>query len=673
MKNQSTLGKEKRLSPNLHAILVAAVFSGFLTYLISGHAIWQQFTYLAHTLFGLILSWMLLPYLWTHFRRTLGHRRPVMIMTGLVSVIVFVVLFLTGLTVAIYGQTESSAWIFDAHIVSSIIFFTLTLCHIVFHWLLFPAKRKRSKQAIFVTLEKDKLAYLFRVTAYSILIIGVLTVIYTQFEITYKTTPIIEDYSYDYGVHPFRPSQTETSHQKFIDERQIAISDDCASCHADVSEQWNSSAHKQAASDPTYVTSISLLVENKGISATRYCEGCHAPVALLTGQLSDGGKHAGITDTPANHEGVGCMGCHGINKAVHLKGVASYEFKPKTDYLFAGRDNVILNEIRHLLIKLKPEHHKSDMARDILGKPEICATCHRQFMDKDMNNWGWVKMQDEYGAWLNSPFSQQHDQVFAQSQVMRCHDCHMPLVENDDPSANENNLVRSHRFPGANTMLPVLNNDYEQLEVTKEFLQSNKIRLTIEEPRREDAIQTHQALDSEIRTKTETPYYYYLGETAKIRVIVTNTGVGHNFPGGSIDINEAWVEFIVTDASNKVVHQSGLVSADSDEVDENAHFYRSRPIDKNGKLVWQHDLFNRVGEAYKNVIIAGQSDIIEYDFKIPDWASNPLVITATLNYRKLNSRYAKWAMKEAYVSIPIIDMARDTLVVPLKIKPELGL
>lgn len=353
-----------------------------------------------------------MPYLWAHFRRTLGHRRPVMILTGLISLITFIVLFLTGLKIIFYGQTENGQWIYTTHILFSFIFVALTIIHIVFHWLLFPEKRKRSKQSIFITLDRSKLPGLFRLSVYSILSIAVLAIFYTQYEIDYKTTPVIENYSYDYGEHPFRPSQTETFHQQFIDERQIAISNECASCHAEIFEQWESSVHKQAGSDLTYVTNISLLADNKGMSSTRYCEGCHSPVALLTGQLTEGGKHAGIADTIAHYEGVGCMGCHGINKVVNLKGVASYEYKPKDDYLFAGRNNNLLNSIRHFLINIKPERHKADMARDVLSKPEICATCHTQFMDKDMNNWGWVKMQDEYSAWLNSPYSQQHDQVF---------------------------------------------------------------------------------------------------------------------------------------------------------------------------------------------------------------------------------------------------------------------
>jgi cytochrome c554/c'-like protein len=671
MESQSTLDREKKLSPKLHTLLIVTAITGFSTYVISEHGVWQQFTYLFHTVFSIALSGLMFPYLWAHFRRTLGHRRPFMIFTGLASLIIFVVLFLSGFKIVLFGQTENTKWIYDAHILFSFIFSALIIVHLFFHFFLFPEKRKRSKQTVFISLGETKLSHLFLLSVCSIIIITVLSFIYSKNIIYYKTTPIIENYSYDYGEHPFRPSQTETHHQKFIDEREIAISDDCANCHASISEQWTSSVHKQAASDPTYVTNISLLAKNKGISATRYCEGCHAPVALLTGQLSEGGKHAGIAGTLANHEGVGCMGCHGLNKVVNLKGVASYEYKPKDDYLFAGRTNELLNSLRHFLIKIKPEHHKKDLARDVLAKPEICATCHTQFMDKDMNNWGWVKMQDEYSAWLDSPYSQQHDQVFSQSEIVRCHDCHMPLVNKPDPSANENNMIRSHRFPGANTMLPVVNNDDEQLKVTKDFLQSNKVRLTIEEPRRKDAIQTHQALDTTIRTESETPYFYYLGETAKIRVIISNTGVGHNFPGGTLDINEAWVEFTVTDATNQIVYQSGGVKPDNN-VDESAHFYRSRPVDKNGQLVWKHDLFNRVGEAYKNVIPAGQSDIVEYDFEIPDWASNPLVVTATLNYRKLNTRYAKWAMKEKYQPLPIVMMARDTIVIPLFIKPKLG-
>jgi hypothetical protein len=502
-----------------------------------------------------------------------------------------------------------------------------------------------------------------------LLIITSAAVIYQVTFEPYSTTAAVSDYEYSYGDHPFRPSQTETTTDTFVDQRQIANSHKCLNCHEDIGKQWMASVHQQAASDPTYVTNVSLLAKEKGISATRYCEGCHAPAALLTGELSPGGEHGGITTTVANHEGVSCMSCHGIDSLPHLKGVASYTFKPAKDYLFEQSTDPLLSRLHDLLLRVRPNQHKKDLGNPILKDPKICSSCHTQFMDKDMNNWGWIKMQDEYGAWLQSPFSKQHQEDFSNAAVNRCQDCHMPLVTSIDPSADENSKIRSHHFPGANTFLPLLRGDQEQLDATKSFLQSNKLRVSIETPNRKDAVQTLQALDENIRNFDEAPYYYYLGETASIATVITNQGVGHDFPGGTIDINQAWVEFLVMDAQGKLVYDSGLVD-ENNFVDPNAYFYRSLAVDRHGKLVWRHDLFNMVGESFKRVIKAGKSDIMHNSFEIPAWVKSPLTVTATLKYRKLNERYARWAMKDKYIKIPIIDMAWDSLTIPVKIRKE---
>jgi len=483
------------------------------------------------------------------------------------------------------------------------------------------------------------------------------------------SVPIPEDYDRDYGDHPFRPSQTETASNEFIHTEQIAESEKCGSCHRDIFNQWLPSTHKQAASDPTYVTNVSLLAKKKGISATRYCEGCHAPIALLTGELTQGGEHGGIIGTQANIEGVSCMSCHGISSLTHLKGVASYVYTPRQPYLFEHSDNKLLRAIHDLLIRVKPDQHKSDLGNPLFKEPKFCASCHTQFMDKDLNNWGWIKMQDEYQAWLSSPYSAQHEKQFSNTNITRCQDCHMPLTYSDDPSANKDKMIRAHRFPGANTFLPILSGDSEQLKITRHFLQSNKIRVSIDKPNRADAIQNRQALDESIRGHKEAPYYYYLGEEAKINIVLSNQGVGHDFPGGTLDINEAWVEFLVLDAEGATVFTSGEIGSDN-KVDRDAYFYRAQPIDKKGNLVWKHDLFNMVGESFKRVIKAGESDIVAYSFPIPSWTKSPITVTTTLKYRKINDRYARWALKEKYFKIPPVDMARDSLSIPIRIRKE---
>jgi hypothetical protein len=290
-------------------------------------------------------------------------------------------------------------------------------------------------------------------------------------------------------------------------------------------------------------------------------------------------------------------------------------------------------------------------------------------MDKDMNDWGWIKMQDEYSAWLNSPYSKQHEENFSGTATIRCQDCHMPLVDSADPSADGSGKVRAHHFPGANTFLPILRGDTQQLNATKRFLQSDKLRISIDKPKRTDAQQTASALDESLRNFEESPYFYYLGETANIQLVVSNHGVGHDFPGGSIDINEAWIEFLVLDVEGRLVFSSGDLAPDN-SVDENAYFYRSQPVDRRGELVWQHDLFNMVGESFKRVIKAGEADIVNYRFRIPSWAKSPLTVTSTLKYRKLNERYARWALKDRYIEIPVVDMAWDSLIVPIKVRKE---
>ena len=663
---QSILNKEKLQSYLVYVCFILLTLSGFYTCVFDGHNVENQWIYLLHALIGLVFVPGLVVYVFLHFKRTLGQRRPSLILSGVFSFSVIAVLCWTGLDIVYRGQTETTQWLYLLHIYASIAGCLLIVYHIISHRLFLSKRRKEIDREKFPGIPVDAVKFIALWVGGGIVSIAILSFLYALIAPVYIDQPKVIPYNYSYGEHPFRPSQTETSTGKFIDPRQIVGSIACGDCHEKITRQWSSSAHGQSASDKTYVSNISLLAEKVGISATRYCEGCHAPVALLTGQLSKGGKHGGISGTEAFNEGVGCLGCHNIEKVMHKKGVASYLYDPHKDYLFSTESGGLGKIIHNFLIRIKPEQHKKDMNRGVLKKSKMCATCHAQFMDKDMNNWGWVKMQDEYTAWLESPYSKQSEQSFSQRELKRCHDCHMSLVEdNKDPSADKENLVLSHRFPGANTVIPLLADDTEQLLYTKQFLQTNKMRITIEEPRRKDATQTSRFIDESLRTKTETPFYFYLNELVDLTVIVTNAGVGHDFPGGTIDINEAWVALTVVDSQGNIVFQSGELDDDRN-VDPDAYFYRSIPIDRQGKQVWKHDLFNMVGETYRNIVQAGKSDIVKYQLSIPSWAKTPLTVSAVLKYRKLNQRYAKWALKEEYMDIPVIDVARHSLVVPIR-------
>ncbi len=666
-KQELFLHIEKKINIALWASLIVLTISGILNWIMQAHTLVNLWLSIFHGIAGTIFSAAIIYFGIIHFRRTIGYRRPITLVLGIFAWFILLGSIYTGMSMLWNGRTETDGSIHTSHLVLVFTALFLIMVHLLaYYWVvgrkqitteLFPSIDTKTKRKLLISLT-------ISMSVFVVALIGS-----SLFDPKFTTEPIAKNYVYDYGPHPFRPSQTETYHDTFIDTRQIATSSECAVCHKDVADQWIDSTHKKAASDPTYVRNINLLATKKAITATRYCEGCHAPIALLTGALSPGGFHGGQPDTHANREGVNCLSCHGIQNIEHLKGNASYRFGPAEPYLFEGSDNSFLRALNRLSIRLAPEQHKQDMGRDITKKSEFCATCHAQFMDKDMNNWGWVKMQDDYSAWLNGPYSAQNPR-FNISEAVNCQQCHMPKIPGQDPSADHNGQVKSHRFLGGNTLTAMLSDSPTQLEETIRFLQTNKMRITIDKPNRDSATQNYAPLEKQDRDNVTAPYFYYLNEKAKLNISVSNIGVGHNFPGGTIDINEAWIELTVTDAQGNLIYTSGKLN-ENDEVDPASYFYRSMPVDRTGKDVWRHDLFNMIGDRYRNSIPPGGSDIATFEFEIPSWAISPLQISSALKYRKLNKRYTAWALENEHASLPVVDMARDSLAIPLKRQPDI--
>lgn len=664
LKKNSRLVIERNQLRTLTSILLITTFSGFLTYFQDNISTFTQVTYLAHTFIGLGLTIITLLYIKNHFVRGITTRKLSSITTGSLSLLIILIAILSGIYIAFSGQSETTNWIISTHIQSSSFAIAFIVIHAVIHSL---TKTKNQSTSTRLSILPDGTSkYSLKNFIYFFTFIGLLSLSYDAINFAPENNAKIEPYEYTYGDHPFRPSQVETNNSDFVHPSRSGRSDKCGTCHRDVTDQWQSSMHAQAASDKSYQKNINFLATKKGMAATRYCEGCHSPVALMAGQLTKGGK----LDTPWHiNEGVSCMSCHGIKTVTHLKGNASYFFEEPDKYLFNDADNPILTKIHNYLINIQPKDHKTQMARPIEKDSMLCATCHAQFMDKEINQWGWVKMQDDYNAWLNSSHSGQSKHTFSQAKINRCQDCHFPLVKANDPSSDHEGMVRSHRTLGANTAIPWFTGDKEQLELVTKFLQSDKIRITIKEPNRDTAMRSKKPIDPRIIPQHNQPGYYYINETATLNVIVTNSNVGHNFPGGTTDINEAWVHIRVADAQNNVIYESGMVN-DNGDVDEKAYFYRAIAIDRHGNEVWKHDLFNMIGDSYNNVIPAGESDVVKYSFNIPSWAKSPIQATAVVRYRKFNNRYAKWALDDDTVSIPITDLARHSRTIPVRVKHE---
>jgi hypothetical protein len=61
---------------------------------------------------------------------------------------------------------------------------------------------------------------------------------------------------------------------------------------------------------------------------------------------------------------------------------------------------------------------------------------------------------------------------------------------------------------------------------------------------------------------------------------------------------------------------------------------------------------------------------VRFSFDVPAWAKTPLSVAATVKYRKFNNRYARWALQDDDVVLPIVDVAADAIVIPIRERVE---
>ena len=262
-----------------------------------------------------------------------------------------------------------------------------------------------------------------------------------------------------------------------------------------------------------------------------------------------------------------------------------------------------------------------------------------------------------------------------------CRDCHMPLVPSDDPAADDG-LVRSHRFPGANTALPFVNGDAEQLRVVQDFLRDDQISVDVFGITRvaeatpppvgvagggEPALSSTFAIGEEsprfgagrILTPDVSPAVVNApldggevavrrGESVRVEVVVRTRKVGHFFPGGTVDAFDVWVEFEAVDELGRVLLHSGAAADDgSGPVDPGAHFYRSLQLDAHGNPINKRNAWMTRSVAYVRLIAPGAADTVHYRLQVPEDAGEQIFLRAKVNYRK----FAWWLTQWAYAGV----------------------
>jgi Flp pilus assembly protein TadD len=476
------------------------------------------------------------------------------------------------------------------------------------------------------------------------------------------------------GVNgPFFPSSVQTSTGGQIPAKFFMQSQACQRCHPDTYDQWSSSAHRFSSfNNQWYRKSIEYMQDVVGVRPSKWCAGCHDPALLFSGMFDTPARE--LIDKPEAHAGLGCVMCHSVAKVKSSMGQGDFTLEyPKLAEL-AASENKVVQALHDLIVYLNPEPHRRTFMKPFVRTQtaEFCSSCHKVHLDTHVNNYRWVRGFNDYDTWQASGVSGFGARSFYYPpKSQRCVDCHMPLEDSHD-LGNVDGKIHSHRFPGANTALPMANNDAKQMDAVVKFLQNNILSIDIFGLSRARAATSSYGGSSGLQSATTfavgeesdsvteaadvelAPLVAPLnrlaatvrpGETYRADVVVRTRKIGHFFPGGTVDAFDVWLELQATDDAGRVIFWSGRVEDDGKgPVEKGAHFYRSLQLDGNGNPINKRNAWSSRSLAYVRLIPPGAADTVHYRITVPANASGNINLKARVLYRK----FAWWNTQFAF-------------------------
>lgn len=600
---------------------------------------------LIHTVIGLVFLVPYFVYQLNHWQDYRGRQLNDVKLTGYVSFGATTVAIISGLFLTYEAAfTTRINYLWDKlHIITTFVLITSILTHILL--IVYRDWKARKKDQIKIRLKEES-----KYGINSILFILVQFTLVALFFYAY-TPPSLknklpDDYHYVYGKDsPFAPSLATTSSGQAIDSKLLGGSESCGSsgCHEQIGKEWEASAHRYAAMDPAFRAVQKAMGKQKGPEATRYCGGCHDPISLFSGTKNLFNDE--LTNKTGLNEGISCISCHAIKKA-DVKGNAEYTLAKPKRYMFELQDGKTAKMISDFLIRAYPKEHIDSYNRPLLKTPEYCGSCHKQFIDKQVNNVGWVQLQNQYDNWRKSRWNHPKEPM----KTIECRECHMPLTNSTDPAAGDaldynrtadDGKHRSHRFLGGNQFVPKLLNlpgADKHVKLVEKWLRGE-----IKIPEIKNKWRSGRAVPISLLT----PDSVGLHNKVSFNVSVTNNKVGHNYPTGPLDVIQSWLKVVVRDQSGRELFSSGTLD-DRHFIKKGTFMFKAEPVDENNNIIDRHNLWEMVGVRYSRVMFPGHSDQAHYEFSIDkalkkinmggksDQPVTSLTVTAELQYRKMN-------------------------------------
>ncbi len=652
-------GWASRLAAAVGAFLLFAGLSGLVVYLVP-FSEGTQIALLVHVVLGLILALPVLFYAWGHMRTWMKQRVTASMFLGyalLVAVLVAITTGFIGTGFALFAS-RLPPFVDLVHLVSGIAGLALVASHLASALLRrLPAARRSTPLSGAMRSFGRRTAILVGAL---VLAVGLAWILWPQHNYRF---PVPDDYSLpsyaqqfeEYRGNPFAPTFARTVDFEMVEPALLANSASCGTsrCHEQILAEWQPSAHRFSAMNQPFQEIQKRFAADREPAETRYCAGCHDPISLFAGAKD---LHQMDLSSAGVDEGISCASCHSISQ-VDQRGNADYVLTPPEKYLWEATTGWT-KLVSDFLVRAYPRQHLADYDRALLRTPEFCATCHKQFIPEALNRFGMVTSQNQYDEWKNGRWHSDDPEV-----DLSCRDCHMRLVPSTDPGRGEAGDVRrspsdrSHRHHGTiatNNFMPAvldLPNWQEHVRLTNEWMRGETVL-----PEIADIFPLGPVSSVTLAAPDEAAP----GEEIELRVVVSNRKAGHNFITGPLDFVRSWVHLRLRDESGNLIAEFGsmdpvtrriLDREDTPHVSANARdegtlVLESMPIDEDGEILRQHELWRKAGGTGKRVIFPGHSDSQLYRVTVPETASGEITIEADLNYRRYRQEFLELVVPE---------------------------
>lgn len=353
--------------------------------------------------------------------------------------------------------------------------------------------------------------------------------------------------------------------------------DNCGRCHPGAVRTWQASAHARASFDnPWYRQAVDdLRAEEGGRARSRFCAGCHDPLLLVAGAMDNEVR----PDDRRTHAGVTCLVCHSI-RHTRPDGGASYTL------------STLPPPIPKLDDPAQIAAHVRALTPEPLTTSRLCGSCHRAFLGPHMGHPHHLAGIDDLGSWQQSAFAGSHAaRVDEPLERQHCQGCHMPRIS--APVATAGRFL-AHDFAASHTALPAAS--------PRRHLLFGAARI--------DIVSVRLGADTPLALPAEAEKVVG-GRSAIFDVVLRNLKAGHRFPGGTLDIQDTWVELDLRDAEGRLIAQAGQAHA-AGVPDPSAHRLLARFVDAAGRAQRTHRVQHFAAKVWDTTLGPRAAHLIRY-------------------------------------------------------------